>query len=196
MTRLGWRMHEHCARKDELLDLEPLKVLQQSLGASHGDLLVQGTWLAGEIIIGGKVNHRCDPIAVSNMHPLERSFDSILRGQIDTDTFCGRGRRTRSHTVESHQGNARLELINERRTDEPAAVCYDYGSMLSGHHFAPAARVLPAWAYRKRDISPVQQSREGSESAAGHRSSPCLPSSSPWLRCSCPCNSPFDSSGS
>src|SRR5438309_982164 len=100
-------MHEHCARKDELLDLEPLKMLQQSLGASHGDLLVQGTWPAGKVIKSRKGNHRCHSNAVSNTHPLERSFCSTLRGQNDTDTFCGRWLFTRSQSGETPQGKAR-----------------------------------------------------------------------------------------
>ena len=56
-SRLARRMREHGAGKYELLDLKVAQPAQQSFGAAHGDLLVQGTRLTRETIVRGEMEN-------------------------------------------------------------------------------------------------------------------------------------------
>src|SRR6476659_9730234 len=74
------RVNEHCAGKDELPDGEVLKMLQQPLGPTHGDLFVQRARLTRKVIVRGKVNDRGDMGSVGDADALEGTVDPMLRG--------------------------------------------------------------------------------------------------------------------
>src|SRR5436309_11773021 len=44
-------MNEHRAGKDELLDVECLERAEQATGPTNRDLVVQRTWISGEVVV-------------------------------------------------------------------------------------------------------------------------------------------------
>lgn len=71
-------MDKHGAGEDELLDFEFLELSQQPLCTADSHLLVLWVGLAGQVKIGGEVNHRSDAVAIGCPHTLKRLFDALV----------------------------------------------------------------------------------------------------------------------
>ena len=67
-------MHQHRAREDELFNLELLKMLQETLGAAHGDLFIKRARFTREIVVGGEMNNGRDSVSVGDPDPLESTL--------------------------------------------------------------------------------------------------------------------------
>jgi hypothetical protein len=63
--RLAGAVHQHRAGMDELLDLEALQGVQQAAGAVDVHRFVAGIGVAGEVVVGGEVDHRSEARAVA-----------------------------------------------------------------------------------------------------------------------------------
>lgn len=72
-------MNEHCAREDELLDLEPLQRLYKPARTLHGDLVIKRVRFTRDTKIGGEMNHGGDAIAEAPAHLVERRSDLLAR---------------------------------------------------------------------------------------------------------------------
>src|SRR3546814_16303356 len=78
---LGRAMHQHCARIDELLDLQVLKGIDQALRAVYRNLLIERVRLARDVIIGSKVDDRGDAVPEPLPNFVNRRSAAILRAE-------------------------------------------------------------------------------------------------------------------
>src|SRR3546814_20099681 len=75
-------MHQHCARIDELLDLQVLKGIDQALRAVYRNLLIERVRLARDVIIGRKVDDRGDAVTEPLPNVGKRRSYALLRAEI------------------------------------------------------------------------------------------------------------------
>jgi len=121
LLRSGGRlMDQHRAGEDELLDFERLESVHQPPGALDGYLVVERIGIAGNVIIGGEVNHRSDAVAVARADLVERSSHRFIRPDVDVDRQGGWWWIGRTGAIEADDSVAFAEPGDQGRSDETA----------------------------------------------------------------------------
>src|SRR3546814_8311954 len=118
-------MHQHCARIDELLDLQVLKGIDQALRAVYRNLLIERVRLARDVIIGRKVDDRGDAVTEPLPNVGNRRSDAILRAEIEVDCDGAVGRFRGSIAIKPHDGVASGKPAYHRGTAEAARYCHE-----------------------------------------------------------------------
>jgi hypothetical protein len=83
-------MRQHRAGEGKLLDLEGLKLAPQTLSTSDSDLFIARVWLACEIEVRRKVDHRGDAATVAFANLLQSLPNALVGGEVDF-LECRRG---------------------------------------------------------------------------------------------------------
>src|SRR3546814_17007385 len=117
-------MHQHCARIDELLDLQVLKGIDQALRAVYRNLLIERVRLARDVIIGRKVDDRGDAVTEPLPNVGNRRSDAILRAEIEVDCDVAVGRFRGSIAITPPDGVASLKPAYPRVTTKPPSSCH------------------------------------------------------------------------
>lgn len=98
-----------------MLDLKALvQRLKQSFGSLDRDLLIQGAWLAREVVVCGEVNYGSQTISVFSSNLVETSLNAFRGANVNLNALCGIWWVGSTRTVKSDDMILLRESINCR----------------------------------------------------------------------------------
>ena len=161
-TRLRRSMDQHCAREDELLDLEGelVQSAQHAPRALDRDLVVLGARFAEEVVVGREVDDGDNALPMVLADRLEPRPHALVRGDLDRHVCAAGGRRRRCLAVEADDhaepagepAHHRLAdaAVRARDDDDAAVLCHDFASSMyvvgSTRSFLAPDDRAPTWA--------------------------------------------------
>ncbi len=131
LARLSRAMDQHRARIDEPLDLEPLQRIEQMARALDIDVIVEGVFLAGEIEIGGQMDHGGNAAPMIARKSGEGLLDRSPISKIDLDQREIGGLAL---PVEPDDLERVAKLLRQRGADAAGRARYQYDRLVVACH--------------------------------------------------------------